>query len=287
MGNADFYISIFFISLFGSLLLIALLFNFYLSYKKDDIKAEAYLIIDSLSSHDNMWERSSIIELVEKYCRVKYDFFCEFPPEQINFWNAPNFEKNFEKCPLEILDEKLTSLKSKPHIFEYNSNNDSIFLSRLCLPKLVDIFSVYIFNEPNKDDFCVVSAWYEENLYFLSGRTYARQHHYFLCRKQKNTWLVEEINYNRKMAIENHVKHPDLVNLILKRNRNKFLNYSILLIAIPLIFALLLQNGYLIVVGLFIGILILISRWVYIFTMKFFFKNDKNLYNWERIYKLP
>lgn len=89
------------------------------------------------------------------------------------------------------------------------------------------------------------------------------------------------------MPIENYVKHPDLINLIGKRIKKQFIYTSFLLLAFSTVFAILLQNIFSMAIGLFIGILILISRWVYKFTMKFFFKKEKNLYNWERIYNLP
>ena len=277
MGIVNFFIVAFIIALFA----YALLFIFYFLYNKGDKKAEANFIIDSLIKQDDIWERTAIIEVVEKYCQIKYDFFCEFPPD----YNEEMGWDNFEKCPLEILEERLNSLRSKPHIIEYNVSKQSNLMSRLNLPWHFEVVSVYIFNELNKDDFCVVNVWYYAHDYG-GGYQNIKQNHYFLCRKQRNTWLVEEINYSRFMPIENHVKHPDLINLISKRNKKIFLFNSFLLLYFSLIFALLLQNVYFIAVGLFIGILILISRWIYKFTLKVFFKNDKDLYNWERIYKL-
>jgi hypothetical protein len=153
------------------------------------------------------------------------------------------------------------------------------------LPWHLEVVSVYIFNEPNKDDFCVVNAWYNG---WVDGTSDDDQQHYFLCRKKRNAWLIEEINYgSRSLPIKSHVKHPDLINLLLKRNKKQFLYNSILLLAISSIFALLLQNVYIIAAGFFIGIFILFSRWLYRFPLKFLFTNDRDLYNWERIYNLP
>jgi hypothetical protein len=272
----------FYIGLIITLIACILFFFFHLLYNKGDKKAEANYLIDSLAKHDDMWQKTAIIDVVEKYCQIKYDFFCEFPPD----YNAEMGFNNFDKCPLEILEERQNPLKSKPNIFEHNITVQCNLMSRLNLPCHFEVASVYVFNEPNKDDFCVVNVWYDAHDY--SEENYSsKQRHYFLCRKQRNKWLIEEINYNRFMPIENYVKHPDLINLIGKRIKKQFIYNSFLLLAFSTVFAILLQNIFSMAIGLFIGILILVSRFVYIFTLKFFFKKEKDLYYWERIYNLP
>ena len=71
MGNDDIFIIAFIIALVA----YTLFFFFYLSYDKGDKKAEANFLIDSLRKNDDMWERSAIIEVVEKYCHIKNDFY--------------------------------------------------------------------------------------------------------------------------------------------------------------------------------------------------------------------